>query len=150
MELERLILLTYDVPNKHTLQKCNFFFIRKFKIFQKKYFNSEKYLFLLYFIVVTSSSSQCYKCKWLQYSNSPNSEQIAASQGFDFTSVPKGGTHHNSLIVKLLVVVVDLSHTFYTYKYNQFHIILVNAQQKIHNWVLSITYRFNTLHQQIS
>lgn len=43
-----------------------------------------------------------------------NSEQITACQSLHFPCVPEGGAHHHCAVVKLFIVVVDLSHTQHT------------------------------------
>lgn len=42
-------------------------------------------------------------------------EQVTAGQGFYLSRVSEGGTHHHGVVAKLLVIVVNLGHTLYTW-----------------------------------
>ena len=45
----------------------------------------------------------------------PDSEEVTTAQGDNLIGVPERGSHHNSLVAVLLVVVVDLGDTFHSY-----------------------------------
>ena len=45
----------------------------------------------------------------------PNGEEVAASECRDLADVTEGCAHHNSLVAKPLVIVVDLSDASHSY-----------------------------------